>query len=321
MDHSRVKKKNREPCPLLLQDVSDAWKRKFIKVKFPVRMQMLRDIQCGNVLEKLVVGKRLGEGSFGTVYSCKLNVGGKIVALAVKETRAGVIGEQNIDEVGDEAELAYRMARLGVGPRVYDIFAIKFHYPRMKGMVVFQYILMRALAAGNLETFIHKQPPKKQIMAVVPQALRVLRKTLEAGVECYDVKPANFVYEIVKEEKKVKTVVCMIDFGFPHCETDRERKCVSEHSCRGLRGKRQRVLFVALATQLLFQLRRNSKHPEWVAEAAGRDRVWYSRDKIVPAVIEEFKRNKHLRNEYQWYRRVPMAQLDSSFLNDLDLVN
>lgn len=271
---------------------------------------MLRDVECEKVFKKLVVGARMGEGSFGAVYLCEMEVGGKIVKLAVKETRAGVVGEQSVEEVSEEAELAYRMAEIGAGPRVYDMFAIKFAYG--KGVAVYQYILMRALADGNLEGFIRKQPLEAQIMVVVPLALRALQKTVEAGVECYDVKPANFVYEMGSSVPRVR----MIDFGFPHCKIEKERGCRRTSTCR---GGRRHVLFVALAAQLLFQLRRDARHPAWVANAAGRNRLWRSRGKIASAVVREFGRNEHLRAEYQWYRRVPMARLDEIFWEDLGL--
>lgn len=80
----------------------------------------------------------------------------------------------------------------------------------------------------------------------------MLRRHLAAGVECYDIEPGNFVFRVDPRAGSVE--VKMIDFGIPHCLTGRERNCARATQCAVL-DPRGRVLFVALAAQLLFSSR------------------------------------------------------------------
>lgn len=272
---------------------------------------MLKEMGCGETVKSLKILKKLGEGTYGAVHLCEMSVDGEKVKVAVKETRAGIVGSQTSKEVAEEAELAYRMSRIGAGPRVYHVYAIKFPYK--DGQAVYQYIFMKAFA-GNLRQFLSSNPSHKDVMAVIPKALTALRRHLEAGVECYDVKPLNFVYERTAHS----TTVRMIDYGFPHCTIENERRCVSESSCKNL-SKRARELFVALAAQFLFQARSASYHPEWVTEAAERNRAWHEREKVAAAVIEGFEKNKLLRSNYQWYKGARTMSLNQNFQADLQL--
>jgi hypothetical protein len=312
---------NQRLC-VTLSHAPETWKSDFIKDGFAERMRMLSAMDCGHVVSSLRVIKKLGEGTYGVVSLCEMEHGGRKVTMAVKETRAGAAGKQTFAEIDKEARLAYRMSKIGAGPKVYHLYYIKF--PWKKGGenmdAVFQYIFMEAFD-GSVAQYLydyHNQDQTAQIVSVVDKSLNALRRHLEAGVKCYDVKPQNFVYRI---EPYGNVTVRMIDFGFPHCDIGSERKCANEKSCKRL-NEDHYAIFVCEAAQFLFMARsqgRRHGRAELIMKAAEKNKSWHNRYKILSRVLMEFKRNKEIRRNYAWYSDTDDRDLDNQFYNDLFL--
>lgn len=289
--------------------------------------------QCQQRVTDLRPVRKLGAGTFGTVLLCTGRLDGREVRVAVKETRAGAAGEQTYKEVDAEVRLAARMAEIGSGPRIFDMYYVTVLMQRASRSsrskaAVYQYLVMEAFDGSLASLFSEKgqygAPKEKLVQAAVPAALAVLRRHLEAGVECYDIKPGNFVFRVTTGRG---VEVRMIDFGVPHCELDRERDCSRAGACARL-DPRGRDVFVILAAQLLALTRLDLGGEQAplalvAMRAAEEEPAWRARAGIVDAVLAEFQRNESARYNYEWYRfhgkNVGTARLLSQFRADLAL--
>ena len=295
-----------------LDHLTDTEKRRFLDVRpaslvdsMLFRLNKLAGV-CDERVSRLKMVRKLGQGSFGLVLLCRGMFKGREIDLAVKELHAGSIGSQSPKEVDDEAKLALRMGRLGAGPTVYDLFHASL--PMNKGTATFQYVFMEpfdfSVEDALLKTTVFGAPRKKFIAAVVPAMLAVMRRHLEAGVTCYDVKPGNFVVRPAKGKagKKLGVDVKMIDFGFPHCDIKGEKNC-SHIKCSGL-GPSREVLFVLLAAQVLFMVREDVPRAQGfdVMNSAEKDKTWHRRASLAGAAMVEFSRNRMLLHTYNWYK-------------------
>lgn len=255
---------------------------------------------CDERVSQLRYVRKLGQGSFGIVLLCRGVFKGVEIDVAVKELHAGSIGKQTRAEVDNEARLALRMGLLGAGPAVYDLFFAEVTDGRRRA--VFQYVLMEPFAASVSSVLRSNRRElglsrSAVVAAVVPAMLAVMRRHLEAGVQCYDVKPGNFVVRRAGAGVEVK----MIDFGFPHCNIEREKDCTRaacDHTPPG--GK---ALFVCLCAQVLHMARRDAGRAldAAVMRAAEGDRVWRERGRLRASVLAEFGRNEDFRWNYNWY--------------------
>jgi hypothetical protein len=291
-----------------LDHLTSKEKHRFLKVKPETESMLFRLNKlagvCNERVSELKVVRKLGQGTFGLVLLCDGMFKGRKISVAVKEMHAGSIGIQTHEEVDKEAKLALRMSRRGAGPTVYDLFYASLSVGHLEA--TFQYVFMEPFdysvhqALGMESVF--GVSKAEFIAAVVPEMLAALRRHLEAGVKCYDVKPGNFVVRLAPDTKadRLKVDVKMIDFGFPHCDITREKNC-SRTNCKGLDSSTE-VLFVLLSAQVLFMAREKSNMINNVMKAAEKDYDWNRRVGLVQAAMDEFAKNRMLSATYNWYK-------------------
>lgn len=256
---------------------------------------------CDERVSRLQYVRKLGQGSFGIVLLCRGIFNGREIDVAVKELHAGSIGRQTRAEVDNEARLALRMGRLGAGPVVYDLFFAEIVDGRRRA--IFQYVLMEPFAASAASVLRSSWRQlglsrRAVVEAVVPAMLAVMRRHLQAGVHCYDVKPGNFV---VRRTMHGSVEVKMIDFGFPHCIIKGEKDC--RRAACGRLAANDEPLFLSLCAQVLHMARHDAGRAlkAVVMQAAESDHVWRSRGRMRARVIAEYERNEDFRWNYNWY--------------------
>jgi hypothetical protein len=259
---------------------------------------------CDERVSDLRAVRVLGDGLYGCVLLCRGVLKGREIAVAVKETYAGSIGEQERAHVDEEARLALRMGRIGAGPAVHDLFYAEIPTPR--GPAVFQYILMEPFPS-TLGPALHAREPvfgatKRQfVVAVAPEMLKALRRVHEAHVECHDAKTTNLVVRR-RPGRRLRLEVKMIDFGLPHCDISREKDCARE-KCRGLRADR-RPVFVLMCAQVLFLARGDLSRADAAALMKSAEQVveWRDRAQVAGKALVEIRRNESIAHTYHWYK-------------------
>lgn len=156
---------------------------------------------CTSKNVNIFIEKIIGKGTFGTVYEAVLPNKEKLAVKVIKQKQ-----RHDEDELGDiikEVEYSYAMAKLNIGPKIFDNFYI------ISDNKFVQYIIME-LGDGTVEDLINSR------FKFVDPMLYCIRKQIEQGLYCIDIKIQNFVYSIKEKTLKVR----MIDFGNDFCKSD-----------------------------------------------------------------------------------------------------
>ncbi len=158
------------------------------------------------------VGKELGRGSFGVVYSVLIGKPPNQNTVVMKkiETAISKYTSENsiIENMYYEIEYSYKMGNSGVGPRVYD----SFYYIHNK--IVTQFILMEKFDSSVSRWMMSHSSVKSRenCTKVVTSMLDlVYRQVFELNIYCLDIKVENFVINTNPIDVK------MIDFGIDWC--------------------------------------------------------------------------------------------------------
>ena len=150
--------------------------------------------ECSNTITNATITHMAGSGASGSVYAGIGTYKGKLTKLAVKVMKLDEISE----DISREVEYSYFMGETGNGPIVYDAFFASNLNPDFR-----QYIIMEYADYDCIKAIENAEDSSINV-----KMIKVLRDTIfKDGMLCYDIKPANFVYN--KQTKQVK----MIDFG------------------------------------------------------------------------------------------------------------
>jgi predicted Ser/Thr protein kinase len=151
-------------------------------------------------LEKpLKVKKLLGEGFFGKVYEVDKKTVVKIVKVNLGNKR-----RFNIDNVKSELELSKKAGKLGVGPKVYNV------YTCCDGLICYYVIYMEFIKGKTLWQWLsgkRTDEEKQNVKLLLQKKLRILHKN---NIVHSDVHGDNII--VISERNKVKDLV-IIDYG------------------------------------------------------------------------------------------------------------
>lgn len=111
----------------------------------------------------------------------------------------------------EEAENCIYMSDTKIGPKVYEVFYTNDpkNSRHTKGIVK-QYIIMDSMTSNASAAMKNKNISMNDKLIVVEKMFKLLKKQIDLGLYCYDIKPKNYTVNI--EHNKV-TDVKMIDFG------------------------------------------------------------------------------------------------------------
>ncbi len=209
--------------------------------------------ECARKVKHVMIEKILGRGTFGTVYLADLiDEDGQNVKVAIKRIEIKR-NKFNIDELMYEVEYSYFMAEIGVGPKIYDAF-----YIELRDTAV-QYIFMEA-GEGSIGDAIESDMNPKLKEAIVRDSIRLTWKQIEHDMFCLDIKPGNFIYQMIGKNPRVK----MIDFGKDWCSLG-EIPLIFKDMSRNY-GEAKKHFFAIVMTQLLFLIEKKIA-PQFVKNA------------------------------------------------------
>lgn len=159
-------------------------------------------IQKCSVVKPIIEGQ-IGEGTYGKVYSAKLDK--KKIIVKVIETD---LEDFELSDMDKEVEYGYYMGELGIGPKVFDAF-----YTHGKNSIK-QYIFMEMKGRDLGEILKNPKISKENKAKSIAKCIEVLRRHIyNTNLYCRDIKPANFLIEGEK--------AYMIDFGADFCTIDK----------------------------------------------------------------------------------------------------
>jgi serine/threonine protein kinase len=239
---------------------------------------------CSRVFSNIILGKEIGRGSYSSVFTAKAtNNNGKLMNVAIK-----IIPKTNMDEMNYEVEFGFYMDESKIGPKIYDAFFIK------KKSEYTQYIIMEAFDI-NVYSVLHSNIHQKTKNFVLWQIVKLMHKQLfDCRLECYDIKPGNFVYN-----RKTK-VVKMIDFGSEFCNIDKVTKSKKEYD----------IILLALMIQfsyLIYQTNYDYIDDKYnfkinytkVFEKSSK--TYKKRYEYVDELVDLFRSNKKLKKQFIFY--------------------
>lgn len=166
--------------------------------------------------ELTTLGKKLGEGTFGTVYKGVYYHDGIEFDVAIK-IMISEYDEDNIKQINSiisEVEYSYRMSSQGIGPKVYDSFYAIVNNDEYNDDELITYVIME-LFDGSLTNAYKENLSIQNYQDMNQQVLDLLKiQIFENEMYCTDIKPDNFVYKKTKKGYEVK----LIDFGEEFCK-------------------------------------------------------------------------------------------------------
>jgi len=162
---------------------------------------------------RIQFGQKIGSGGYGQVYEAtgRLSDGG-LVNLAIK-TMELPDTRQNVEDSMTEVEYAVFMSSLGIGPKVYGARWLRLTRPKR----FIQVITMDRydLDCGEAITEFSIRHQFDKIEPILFKMVGLLKKQMNQGLLCVDVKPNNYIYK--KDTQEVR----MIDFGSYFCKYDK----------------------------------------------------------------------------------------------------
>lgn len=150
----------------------------------------------GRIEEYWDIGKKLGQGSFGTVRKCVRKKDKK--EAAVKIIRKRDLNKKELKTLDREAEILTKANHTNC-VRLYDIFDTKHHL----------YLVMELCTGGELfDAICENNFSERDAAKVVKEITEALIYLHDQGIVHRDLKPENLLYS-TKEKKHIK----LMDFG------------------------------------------------------------------------------------------------------------
>ncbi|OVA03832.1 Protein kinase domain [Macleaya cordata] len=158
-----------------------------------------------NLKELYRLGRKLGEGQFGTTFLCVEKKTGKKYACK-SISKKNLTTEEDVEDVKREIKIMqYLAASAVVGGHHPNVITIKGAYEDMKAI----HLVMELCEGGELFDRIGQYTEKKaaEIARMIVDAVETCHSL---GVMHRDLKPENFMFVNRKEDSPLK----LIDFGF-----------------------------------------------------------------------------------------------------------
>ena len=197
----KYKRKHRKSTTLM--ENSNILKHLFlVQMKVPVSQELLVLQQKGNPSDKYIRGKRIGSGSFGTVYEAKNLIFNTKVAMKV------IVKKQNMNKllIENEIDILKKLSHPNI-VRIYEFYESLNHF----------YLINEYCDEGELYNYINKSTLNEQQLAVIfYQVFSGLSYLHENNILHRDLKPENIL--ISKKEVDLLTKeeyfwIQIIDFG------------------------------------------------------------------------------------------------------------
>ena len=241
---------------------------------------------CSRDVSNVNLKDVIGEGGFGVVYGGSGTYKGRKTDIALK-----IIKNANINEIFEEIEYSYYMSDVGLGPKVYDAFFTKV------GKTYKQYIIMEPFDGGGVKALLSNDITKREKEEIIIRMAQILYKQIfQYGLECYDIKPDNFVY------RKKRTVVKLIDFGKDWCNFIPERS-----------NRRKKLIYLILLVQLGNLIKDLGTNVDVIDTLDNID-IFRRRMNYVDDMYRELMRNDQLKQVFKHYtirRSMRYFQLDN----------
>ncbi len=230
---------------------------------------------CSLKVKDISLSSLIGEGAHGKVYKATGVYNSKKIDIAVK-----IIHNANLDEMFDEVNYSYYMSELEIGPQIYDAF-----FQKKRNMYI-QYIIMEPFD-GEVESLLRSNTTsiKFKKYAINKMCLLLYRLLFESSLECYDIKPTNFVY-------KKNGTIKMIDFGSTWCKSN-----VNETPFH------KNIIYLILLIQLAYLVKKYSSNDVSVLNQFNNVPIFYHREKHIKDIENEFYKNHALFQIYNYYVR------------------
>ena len=162
------------------------------------------------------IEKEIGEGSFGKVYKAIIKHNNTDIKVAVK-----YLAQNTLEEMRGEFTYSLEMDKNNLGPKIYKVFLYKDYFGDYRGVLIMEYMdvdgldaILSSLSINQKKLLIY------EMLLLIHKSARIAIKN--KGVFCFDIKPTNFMVNIVGKGQVSK--VRMIDFDSYHC--DRELKSI-----------------------------------------------------------------------------------------------
>lgn len=180
--------------------VNDAAKQMKRAVSAGLQVASVLQTKSGNLKDFYSIGKKLGQGQFGTTHLCTEKKSGKEFACKSIAKRK-LVSKEDVEDVRREIQIMHHLAG---HPNVISIVAA--HED-----AVAVYVVMELCTGGELFDRIVQRGHYSERKAA--ELARVILNVVEAchslGVMHRDLKPENFLFVNEEEEAPLKT----IDFG------------------------------------------------------------------------------------------------------------
>lgn len=153
-----------------------------------------------NLRELYVLGRRLGQGQFGTTYLCVEKSTGKEYACKAISKRK-LVSQEDVDDVRRELHILHHLSGHP------NIVTIKGAYEDTTHV----HLVMELCAGGELFDRIVQRGhySERQARDLIRTIVRVVETCHSHGVMHRDLKPENFLFSSPHEDASLKT----IDFG------------------------------------------------------------------------------------------------------------
>ncbi|KAM7467775.1 hypothetical protein LguiB_015337 [Lonicera macranthoides] len=165
-----------------------------------LRTDSVLQTKTGNLKEFFTLGKKLGQGQFGTTFLCVEKASGKKYACKSIAKRK-LVAEDDVEDVRREIQIMHHLAG---NP---NVIAIKGAYED----AIAVHVVMELCAGGELFDRIIKRGhyTERKAAELTRTIVGVVEACHSLGVMHRDLKPENFLFVDQKEDSLLKT----IDFG------------------------------------------------------------------------------------------------------------
>jgi hypothetical protein len=301
---------------VLTKSKSNKWKAKVVtpdrrEYRLPVRNYRCVNasgvFNCSRVLSDIKLIKKIGEGTFGQVFTGTAKYKNLLTPSPKRKNKnfiptttppttfsitVKVIKNVNLDKMNEEVEFSYFMGENKLGPKIYDSFFVK---TSSSNNTFTQYIIMesfdmnvRKALTSNAISYQNKKNIIKQMIALLKTQMFV------HGLECYDIKPSNYVYNV--KDNQVK----LIDFGIDWC-----RSLGNKYK----NAKDLEVTYIILLTQLATFVKRLNKGSNFSSDVEaifrGYDVLYKKHVTRFQEMIDLLKKNRNLQHIFKTYTKIP----------------
>jgi hypothetical protein len=158
-------------------------------------------VNCFKKIKNINVGQIIGEGTYGTIYKAIGTYRNKEITFVIKSMKACGL---DLSHYVKEVSYHYQMDINKIGPKIYDSFFSgnenkEVHY------IALEYFDM------DVQKLLDSTKKDTEKISAIKQMTCLIKKQISTGLDCSDIKPANFLYNT-----KTKTVK-MTDFGGDFC--------------------------------------------------------------------------------------------------------